>query len=48
MLNRILTALAAATLAAPLHAAPLTVRVVDSAGRPVSDAVVTVRPFGAA
>ena len=48
MLTRILTALAAAMLAAPIHAAPLTVRVVDSAGRPVSDAVVTVRPSGAA
>jgi plastocyanin len=48
MLTRILTALAATLLSGPIHAAPLTVRVVDSAGRPVSDAVVTVRPSGAA
>jgi plastocyanin len=35
-------------LAAPLAAAPLSVRVVDSSGRPVRDAVVTVYPAGAA
>jgi len=35
-------------LAAPLGAAPLTVRVVDANGRPVRDAVVTLRPAGAA
>jgi plastocyanin len=34
--------------AAPLAAAPLSVRVVDSSGRPVRDAVVTVYPAGAA
>ena len=35
-------------LAAPLAATPLTVRVVDSAGRPVREAVVTFRPNGSA
>jgi plastocyanin len=35
-------------LAAPLAAAPLTVRVVDSSGRPVRDAVVTLYPAGQA
>jgi plastocyanin len=35
-------------LAAPLAAAPLTVRVVDSSGRPVRDAVVTLYPSGGA
>src|SRR5690348_9594335 len=35
-------------LAAPLGAARLTVRVVDANGRPVRDAVVTLRPAGAA
>jgi plastocyanin len=35
-------------LAAPLAAAPLAVRVVDGAGRPVRDAVVTLHPSGAA
>lgn len=35
-------------LAAPLGAAPLSVRVVDSAGRPVRDAVVTLTPSGGA
>jgi plastocyanin len=39
---------AAAGLAAPLGAAPLTVRVVDGSGRPVRDAVVTLYPAGAA
>jgi plastocyanin len=34
--------------AAPLAAAPLSVRVVDSSGRPVRDAVVTVYPAGSA
>lgn len=33
-------------LASPLCAAPFTVRVVDSSGKPVRDAVVTVRPAG--
>ena len=35
-------------LAAPLAAAPLAVRVVDSSGRPVRDAVVTFYPSGSA
>jgi plastocyanin len=35
-------------LAAPLGAAPLSVRVVDSSGRPVRDAVVTLYPSGTA
>jgi plastocyanin len=35
-------------LAAPLAAAPLSVRVVDSSGRPVRDAVVTLYPSGGA
>jgi plastocyanin len=37
-------AAAALSLAAPLAAAPLAVRVVDSSGRPVADAVVTLYP----
>ena len=36
------------TLAAPLAAAPLTVRVVEASGRPVRDAVVTLYPAGGA
>jgi plastocyanin len=36
------------SLAAPLAAAPLAVRVVDASGRPVRDAVVTFYPAGAA
>ena len=36
------------TLAAPLCAATLSVRVVDASGRPVRDAVVTLYPAGAA
>jgi plastocyanin len=39
---------AALSLAAPLAAAPLTVRVVDAAGHPVRDAVVTLYPAGGA
>lgn len=35
-------------LGATALAAPLTVRVVDGSGRPVADAVITVRPSGAA
>jgi plastocyanin len=35
-------------LAAPLAAAPLSVRVMDSSGRPVRDAVVTLYPAGSA
>ena len=43
-----LAALAFACAASPLAAAPVAVRVVDFAGRPVRDAVVTIRPAGAA
>lgn len=39
---------AGVALAAPVAAAPLTVRVLDSAGRPVRDAVVTLYPSGGA
>lgn len=39
---------AALGLAAPLAAAPLTVRVVDTSGHPVRDAVVTLYPGGGA
>ena len=46
---RILIAIALVALpAVPAHSAPLAVRVVDSKGRPVRDAVVTVRPVGGA
>lgn len=48
MVRGFLVLAAGASLAAPLAAAPLTVRVVDSSGRPVRDAVVTLRPAGAA
>jgi len=48
MVRGILVLAAAIGLAAPLAAAPLTVRVVDSAGRPVREAVVTLRPNGSA
>ena len=44
MVRGLTTFAAGVCLAAPLAAAPLAVRVVDSAGRPVRDAVVTVRP----
>lgn len=44
MLRRILIGAVAALTAVPLVAAPLTVRVLDSRGHPVSDAVVTLRP----
>jgi plastocyanin len=37
---------AGASLAAPLNATPLSVRVVDASGRPVTNAVVTVYPAG--
>ena len=46
MMRGILLALAVAGVTTPLVAAPLSVRVVDSAGRPVRDAVVTFRPSG--
>src|SRR3954452_7264063 len=44
MLRGKLLALAFASAAAPLAAAPLSVRVVDSSGHPVRDAVVTLYP----
>jgi plastocyanin len=48
MLRGILFALALAGAASPLAAAPLTVRVVDSSGHPVRDAVVTLYPSASA
>src|SRR5437588_3790747 len=48
MLRKILLASALAGAATPLVAAPLAVRVVDSSGRPVRDAVVTLYPSGGA
>ena len=48
MVRRFLILAAAMGLAAPLAAAPLAVRVVDSFGRPVRDAVVTFYPAGPA
>jgi plastocyanin len=48
MKPRILLAAGSLALAAPLFAAPITVRVVDAAGHPVRDAVVTLTPSGAA
>jgi plastocyanin len=47
MMRKFLVAAAALCLAAPLAAAPLAVRVVDSSGRPVKDAVVALHPSGA-
>jgi plastocyanin len=44
----LITLAAGVSLTAPLTAAPLAVRVVDSSGRPVRDAVVTLYPAGAA
>ena len=46
MVRNILLALALASVVSPLAAAPLSVRVVDVAGRPVRDAVVTLYPSG--
>ena len=46
MVRNILFALAAVIAASPLAAAPLSVRVVDGAGHPVRDAVVTLYPSG--
>lgn len=43
-----LLAIAAMGSAAPLAAAPLTVRVADAGGKPVANAVVTLRPVGGA
>jgi plastocyanin len=48
MLRGILFALALAGAASPLAAAPLSVRVVDSSGHPVRDAVVTLYPSAGA
>src|SRR5256714_8763980 len=48
MVRGFLLALALAGAATPLVAAPLAVRVVDSAGRPVRDAVVTLYPSAGA
>ena len=48
MVRRTFLTAAAISLAAPLAAAPLTVRVVDASGHPVRDAVVTLYPAGAA
>src|SRR5438552_14554473 len=48
MLRGILLALALAGAATPLAAASLSVRVVDSSGRPVRDAVVTLYPSAGA
>jgi plastocyanin len=44
MVRKLLYALAIAGVASPLVAAPLSVRVLDSAGKPVRDAVVTLYP----
>jgi len=46
MVRITLLALALAGVSPPLAAAPLSVRVVDSSGRPVRDAVVTLDPAG--
>jgi plastocyanin len=48
MLRGFFLTAAALSIAAPLAAAPLTVRVVDASGRPVRDAVVTLYPSGGA
>ena len=48
MVRNLLCALAIASAASPLAAAPLSVRVVDVSGRPVRDAVVTLYAAGAA
>jgi plastocyanin len=48
MVRGFLYALAFAGASTPLGAAPLSVRVVDTAGKPVRDAVVTLYPTGAA
>jgi plastocyanin len=48
MVRGILLVLALAGAASPLAAAPLAVQVVDAAGKPVRDAVVTFYPAGAA
>src|SRR5918994_115419 len=48
MARTIIIFLLAAVYAVPTVAAPLSVRVVDAKGRPVRDAVVTLRPIGVA
>jgi plastocyanin len=48
MARHIMLFAAAIGLAGSVYAAPLTVRVVDSGGRPVRDAVVTLYPAGSA
>lgn len=48
MLRLIIVILLVAVHAVPAAAAPLSVRVVDARGRPVNDAVVTLRPIGVA
>lgn len=48
MSRNLLIVAAGLGLAAPVAAAPLAVRVVDSSGRPVRDAVVTLYPAGSA
>src|SRR5690349_12934710 len=48
MVRTILLVLALAGASSPLAAAPLSVRVVDSSGKPVRDAVVTLDPAGSA
>jgi plastocyanin len=48
MLRGFFLTAAALSIAAPLAAAPLTVRVVDASGHPVRDAVVTLYPSGGA
>jgi plastocyanin len=48
MARTIIIFLLAAVYAVPAVAAPLSVRVVDARGRPVRDAVVTLRPIGVA
>lgn len=48
MVRNLIVAVALVGAASPLAAAPLTVRVVDTSGRPVRDAVVTLYPAGSA
>ena len=48
MVRSLLLMLAAAGVAMPLAAAPLSVRVVDASGKPVRDAVVALYPAGGA
>jgi plastocyanin len=46
MRHALVLALTALAIAAPAHAGDLDLRLVDTAGKPVADAVVTVRPAG--